>query len=140
MNDAIIQRADEILADNRARDAARLAPAGVRIVVPQVPPTLNHMYKHHGSRRILTDEAWAFRQIVALACRGAAPLPAGALRFEMRVVFPDKRRRDVDNRIKAALDALEQALGFDDSRVEDMHISKRVEPGQSYCVLWIGAM
>jgi Holliday junction resolvase RusA-like endonuclease len=47
--------------------------------------------------------------------------------------FPDKRRRDVDNNIKAGMDAVTRALGVDDSNVDEVHGYKRYDKANPRC-------
>ncbi len=60
------------------------------IIVPMLPPTVNHCYRPNGrGGRILTDEAQTFRQVVALEIRDMLmrtgwQLPDGRLEFELR--------------------------------------------------------
>ena len=100
--------------------AAARTTAPVRLWVAALPPTVNHMYVNNGrGGKVLGDGALLFRQLVAVACQlgGYSEAPAGDLALTVRLVFPDKRRCDLDNRLKAAQDALALALGFDDSRI-----------------------
>lgn len=47
----------------------------------------------------------------------------GRVRVVIRVLFPDRRRRDLDNLIKPLLDALTHGGAWeDDSQVKDLHI------------------
>jgi Holliday junction resolvase RusA-like endonuclease len=107
------------------------APAAVevlRVDLPLLPPTVNHMYRPigRGGRKALTDEAVSFREHVALAVRGQAVPPAGALVLSLWLDFPNRRRTDGDNRIKALQDAIALACGFDDSRFVEWHVYSAV--------------
>lgn len=89
------------------------------LTIAALPPTVNHMYiSCKGGRKALSGEAEAFRGLVLQALNGARPaVPDGPLAFTLRLTFDTKRRQDIDNRIKAALDAVAIALRFDDCRV-----------------------
>lgn len=91
----------------------------VRLVLPGLPPTVNHMYVGtRGGGKALSAAALAYRKEVWAACGVGPRVPAeGALALTLRLTYGDRRRTDIDNRVKAALDALAAALGFDDSRV-----------------------
>ncbi len=110
------------------------------IIVPVLPPTINHMYKSIGKgRKALTDEVLAFRQEVSAEARSSARMtgwriPDGPLEFHLYITYGSNRRTDVDNRIKSSLDALAIAIGFDDARV-DRIVAERVgyEKGKPLC-------
>ena len=110
------------------------------VIVPMLPPSQNHMYllNKDGSRR-LSDEAKTFREYAGLEARSTASLtgwrvPTGRLKFTLLLTFGSRRKTDVDNRIKSALDALALALGFDDSRVDEIIVRRvGVEPGRLLC-------
>ncbi len=116
-------------------DAYRLV-----VIVPMLPPSVNHYYllNKNGSRR-LSDEARAFREYAGLEARSTASLmgwrvPAGRLKLTLLLTFGSRRKTDIDNRIKAGLDALALALGFDDSRVDRIEVERvGVEPGRPLC-------
>jgi crossover junction endodeoxyribonuclease RusA len=56
---------------------------------------------------------------------GRSPL-AGPLRLEVEAHPPDQRKRDIDNLLKALLDALQAAGAYtDDNQVEDLRIRRR---------------
>lgn len=110
------------------------------VIVPILPPTVNHMYRSNGrGGKVLTDQAQAFRKLVACEARTTARLtgwrlPAGALRLDLLLTFGDSRRCDVDNRIKAAIDALALALGFDDARIDEILIRRvGIDPKRPLC-------
>jgi Holliday junction resolvase RusA-like endonuclease len=100
------------------------------IIVPMLPPTVNHCYRPNGrGGRILTDEAQTFRQVVALEIRDMLmrtgwQLPAGRLEFELKLTYGTRARTDIDNRAKSAIDAVALALGFDDQRIDRVVIER----------------
>lgn len=108
-----------------------LIPPALLIAVRMLPPTVNHMYvaRRQGGKA-LSDEARAFRELAALSARGAAQrcgwhYPPGArLELTISLTFPNRINQDIDNRVKAALDALALALGFNDSCVDRIVIGR----------------
>jgi Holliday junction resolvase RusA-like endonuclease len=110
------------------------------IIIPMLPPSANHMHlsNRNGSKR-LSDEAVMFRGKVAEQVEETANgtgwrLPDGALEFVVKLTYPSKRRTDIDNRIKAALDAIALALGFDDARIERIVIERAgIDPKRPLC-------
>ena len=107
--------------------AARLhaeAAYAVRCRVDALPASVNALYRQAGrGRKVLSDAAVLFRDLVALAVRGEPPPPAGEpLELSIWLTFPDGRTRDGDNFVKNATDSLAAALGFNDTRIVAWHI------------------
>lgn len=91
------------------------------------PPSVNHYYRHVGSRTLISREGRAFRKRVCaiLARLGVEPLD-GPLAITIDVHPPDRRRRDIDNVQKSLLDALEHGGAYrDDSQVVRLMAEKR---------------
>jgi crossover junction endodeoxyribonuclease RusA len=80
------------------------------------PPSVNSYWRANGHRRFISKEGVAFKQAVAdyviennIEKLGDAPLSV------FISLFPrDKRRTDIDNRIKAVLDSLQDCGVYDD--------------------------
>lgn len=105
-------------------------------------PTINTYYGARGNKRYIKPAGVAFRQEVALAVRLAKiPKLEGRLWLSMRVFPRDKRAQDLDNRIKAAQDALMHAGVFDDdSQIDSLEVKRGpVTPG-GRCEILIGVM
>ncbi|HRQ75566.1 MAG TPA: RusA family crossover junction endodeoxyribonuclease [Phycisphaerales bacterium] len=88
------------------------------------PPTVNHYWRRVGPRTLISKEGRRFRSHVAslLALRRIQPLSG---RLDVRVTLhpPDRRRRDLDNSMKALLDALEHGGAYgDDFQIEHLDI------------------
>lgn len=110
------------------------------VILTILPPSVNHMYLSNGrGGKRLTDEAQSFRDIAAVEIRTTANMtgwrvPAGGLRFTLLLTFADRKRADIDNRIKAALDSIALALGFDDTRVEEIIVRRvGIDPKRPLC-------
>jgi Holliday junction resolvase RusA-like endonuclease len=120
------------------------APAtALTIAVKMLPPTANHAHQHTSRGVFLTDSVRTFRLLVANELQHAPRwhLPDGDLELTVQCVFPDKRRADLDNRLKQAQDAMALALGFDDARVKRIvgeHIG--FDKGRPLCVLTLRAI
>lgn len=112
------------------------------------PPSVNHMYKNGWrGKRILTKEASTFREKVIYLVlnkwnREKAPLPiVGDIAVYMVARFPSgqDRKRDIDNLLKATLDALQAAKVFcDDSQVAKLTIERgdKVNAGEIKVQVW----
>lgn len=97
-----------------------------------LPPSLNNCYTNgrgHG-RRVLTAEGRKFKQEVAILLNTKPlvwlkPLPEGArIGLSLRFWFKTRQRTDISNRVKLLEDALAEALGFDDCRVDRLFVER----------------
>lgn len=128
------------------------------VIVPILPPSTNHLYKAVPRRRSkakgggtymgkeLSEQAVAFQKLAIYEARITAGMigwqvPEGPLKLTILITFGSNHRQDVGNREKAATDALALALGFDDSRVEELHIKKvGVDPKRPLCEMILEAL
>ena len=123
-----------------AADPPPAAPAvaALAFTLP-LPPGVNNLYVTVGRRRVLSKPAQTFNRDVARVVERArrdnrvtpeteAALRRGLLGVYLTFYFATPMRRDLDGGLKIALDALGQALGFDDRAVVDLHLSKRIDP------------
>ena len=95
------------------------------ITIPY-PPTVNNYWGFHGHRRFLTDKAQAFKREVQAAVL-AQPIRFGNAPLYLAISLspPDKRKRDIDNILKPAIDAMMQAgLFADDSQIELLVVAR----------------
>lgn len=61
------------------------------------------------------------------------------LALHLHVYPPDRRKRDLDNPLKAVLDALQKAgVLLDDSQIDNLHVHRRsvTKPGKIKVVIW----
>jgi len=91
------------------------------------PPSVNRYYRNVGARTLISREGRAYRQRVeALLAERRIRLTEGPLAVLVDLFPPDRRRRDVDNAMKALLDSLEHAGAYrDDSQIVHLEIDKR---------------
>lgn len=97
------------------------------------PPSTNNAYANVKGRRVKTKAARHYAVDVAAALlelpkadrEWARSLPSDA-RFKVAIAVhpPDRRRRDLANVEKIAVDAIFNWLGHDDSRIDDLHITR----------------
>lgn len=92
------------------------------------PPSVNHYWRHQNGRHHISAEGRSYRQIVAVTARLKAQIDApleGRLSAMITAWPPDRRRRDLDNVLKALLDALEHAkIYHDDSQIDHLTIER----------------
>lgn len=93
------------------------------------PPSLNHYYRHVGGKVLISAEGRRYRADVASALLLAGVKPvAGRLTVALVVEPPDRRARDLDNVLKALLDALTHGGLWDDDSQIDRLMVEREEP------------
>jgi len=96
------------------------------------PPSTNGIWRRVGNKTLLSGAARAYRAAVAktiLQAKAQGQLASGLLPLNGRLalaltlIAPNKTRRDLDNHIKAAQDALTHAgVWRDDAQIDDLHI------------------
>lgn len=96
------------------------------------PPTLNNYYRNNQGRTHISPKGRAYRRAVVEAAAEQAVKPvAGRLAVHIEAFPPDRRVRDLDNLLKATLDALAKAGVYGDDGMIDRLLIERLgtEPG-----------
>lgn len=93
------------------------------------PPTVNTYWRHTSRGTYLTTRARQFRIEVAEIVADCETF-RGRLRVSVELTMPDRRKRDIDNTVKALLDALAHAgVICDDEQIDELRVRRlRVEP------------
>lgn len=103
----------------------------IELVLP-FPPSVNQYYAVVHGRKVLSAKGRQYREAVAsLALENHWPR-MGSVPLEVRIEawMPDKRRRDLDNILKAALDSLTHAGVYaDDSQIDKLSIERAPSVG-----------
>lgn len=89
------------------------------------PPSVNHYWRRNGARYFIGEAGQAFRRNVHAALLAAWPVRRceGLLDVSVTLHPPDRRRRDVDNVLKALLDGLKHGGVYeDDSQVKRISV------------------
>lgn len=90
------------------------------------PPSVNHYWRHFRGRMVISQWGLRFRdQVRGIPARMNVKPLAGKLAVSVEVFPPDRRRRDLDNLLKAIGDSLEHGGAFhDDSQIVWLLIEK----------------
>ena len=105
------------------------------------PPSVNSYWRHPSSgalagRNLISEQGRAYRSEVvahAILQRMVNSALSGRLAIEIQAFPPDKRRRDLDNILKALLDSITHAgIIEDDSQFDAIAIARRecLKPGR----------
>lgn len=89
------------------------------------PPSANRIWRQWKGRTLLSRDGRNYRAEVArvVASERVSSFGRRKLALHVTAVMPDRRRRDLDNLLKAANDAMQAARVFeDDSQIVDLHI------------------
>ena len=109
----------------------------MEIVLPW-PPSVNGYWRSVGGRAIISRRGRVYRDAVArsvLAARANRHLK-GRLELTIDLYPPDRRKRDIDNALKALLDGMQAAGVYqDDSQIDRILIERReIEKGGAVVV------
>lgn len=114
---------------------ARISAGRPLLLTLPWPPSANRYWRHPttgrlAGRHLLSAEGRSYRQQVAqlVAMRHVQPM-TGRLEVDISAYPPDRRRRDLDNTLKAALDAMQHAGVYQDDAQIDRLLVERFEAG-----------
>ncbi len=91
------------------------------------PPTVNSYWRtnYKAGKTYISKKSKEFQSKVFIACMGYL-LIKGKVRVEVDLYPPDRRKRDIDNPMKALLDALTKAkIIEDDSFIDQLKITRK---------------
>lgn len=95
-----------------------------------IPPTTNNAYATVRGRRVLSADGRKYKADIGRIVRHVAAqqgwryIEGQRLAVRLRLHFPDNRRCDIANREKLAVDALAEALGFDDAMIDELLLQR----------------
>ena len=96
----------------------------IEITLPW-PPTVNTYWRNFNGRTIISAKGREYRQAVAdqVLIQRVAKHVDYAVKVEIKAYRPDRRRRDLDNLLKALLDSLTHSgVMQDDALIEDLRV------------------
>ena len=98
----------------------------INIEFEGLPPTVNHMYINAKGRRFRTKECSAYQDYVSrqISQQRASEWPYSG-RCSLTLIFTaqNKRRWDIDNRVKSVQDCLARAgIIKDDTQIDELHV------------------
>lgn len=98
------------------------------------PPSVNRYYRHVGCRVLISREGRKYRMMVVGRLAGRLPKFEGGVALTAHCHPPDRRRRDLDNILKALQDALVHAGAMaDDSQIRSLTLQMH-QPQTEGCV------
>lgn len=94
------------------------------------PPSVNCYIRRGNNRSYMTKRGKTFRDEVKGICFYHPYTLIGRVKVLVELTLPDRRKRDIDNHIKATLDALQHAGVFgDDEQIDELIVRRmHVEP------------
>jgi len=97
------------------------------------PPSVNDYYHRHHAGVSLKKAGRKFRRdvIMIVKSKGAHETLTGPIKMDIYAWPPDRRRRDIDNILKALLDAMEFAgIYHNDYQIEKLNIERYESNGK----------
>ena len=90
------------------------------------PPSVNTYWRHVGNRVLVSKKGRQYQTAVSkLLNRKNIKTHDGDLIVDIRLIPPDRRRRDVDNSLKALLDAMQFGGAYhDDAQIVRLTVEK----------------
>lgn len=115
------------------------------VLILPLPPSVNDYYGHTAPRKhqvikYIKEAGRNFRiKVKEYVLKNNFNIKANIpLKLEIMINFSDKRRTDLDNRMKGLLDALTEADVFeDDSLIDDLHIVRGTIQKPGGCIVKI---
>lgn len=90
------------------------------------PPSVNNYWRRVGHRTIISKNGREYKKKVEMLCRNLIPFDADQ-RISVTILCfpPDRRKRDLDNVLKALFDSLCGFAFIDDSQIDSIHIERK---------------
>lgn len=101
-----------------------------KIVIKGKPVSVNDLYT---GRRFLTKEGKGIKQSMAwdIKRQWKEEMIKGYVGIQIDLFYSDKRRRDIDNPMKAIIDSMTSIVFEDDSQITELIVTKNVGENRS---------
>lgn len=102
------------------------------------PPSVNNYWRKVGYRTLISKKGREYKKEVQGLCRGFTPFDAhDRLSVTIYAFPPDRRKRDLDNILKALFDSLCGYVFDDDSQIDEIHLcrEKNMKPGKVIVII-----
>lgn len=96
----------------------------MEVTIPGLPPEANHYVRHSRGRHYKTQEALRFEETVWALCHNMT-VTGQSLKLTCHFYFKNRRRADIDNRVKLLADSLVLAQVIPDDSLIDEIVLKR---------------
>ena len=111
----------------------------VEVNLNGLPPTVNQMYRNAGTHiRYKTKKTREYQEYAVKAIKEARRIPCtftGRVALEVHLHVADKRKWDIDNRLKVLQDCLQMAGVIKDDSQIDSIIADRVDTSDEACTV-----
>lgn len=100
----------------------------MKVEINKLPPSINHMYgRSRYGHTYMTAKGREFKEELGWLLK-AKKIDFGLSQVKIDLIFKicDKRRRDVDNMLKATFDALKGIIIDDDSQIMRVTATKKI--------------
>ena len=107
------------------------------------PPSVNTYYRRGAHATYMSKQGREYKKAVAEYIAESNTPKLGAARLSLEIVLwpKDKRKYDIDNRIKALLDSLQDAGVFDDDeQIDQINVYRgigTVSGGNARVLIWV---
>ena len=115
----------------RVEELERQLASTPKVDKPQCPTplSLNRAYRAYKGRVILRAEAKRFKETLSQLKPFEKIL--GEIYLEVKLVFPDKRKRDFDKYLKVLLDSMKHVFFEDDDQIYELTVTKVIGAGKA---------
>lgn len=97
----------------------------IEIQIPY-PPSVNHLYGQRGNRRFIKKKGVEFfEKVKEIVSQKVFAQFLGDVSVTAHLYPPDRRKRDIDNTLKAILDSLQKAGVYkNDNQVKQLFVAR----------------
>ena len=98
----------------------------MQIFIKSCPPSVNHSYRAYRGRVVLSKQAREFKELVLNNIPEDYTKIIGRVKLEVKFMFKDKRKRDIDNYLKVLIDSIKGTLFEDDDQIYELMVVKEL--------------